>query len=685
MLYRPEIDGLRAVAVLSVLLYHAAGLVPGGFVGVDVFFVISGYVITKTIAADLAAGSFGLWSFYERRIRRIAPALGVTILATAAASAAILLPIDLEAMGKSAIAAALMVSNMLFWGQAGYFDAAAQAKPLLHTWSLGIETVLPYFSAACGGSLALRAPRRRSRPRRARRRLVRRLDLASAGRSRRRVLPRALPLLGAADRRAHRAASGARARRLGLCVSWPRADRRRGSPLRRQDPVPGPCGAGADARRGARDQRRARGHGGGALLAARPLVLVGKISYSLYLVHWPLIVLVEYRQDARLDATEAWLVIAVSLVLAWISWHFVEQPFRAKAAHPPRAETSDRAKPVTRPQLVAAAAAVTALCCAVGGVFAHSEGLPERLSPEVRAVYGMIPPDRSHDHCFVDTRGRTGPTPDDIRAGRLCSLGAPPEEGRPRFLVWGDSHAAALAPGIFKAGDEAGLKGLFVGAGSCPPLEDFRTLTARRHQPALPRGQRRGLRSPRQGEDPAGVHGGALAARGARKRVRGRGHVLRPQEGRASRAGRSRQVRRSDGRDAGQTAERGGAARRGARRAGSRLHRALRARKSHDGGAQGGALAVGRGRRAPGWAGVEDHPRGGGPPRRGRDRAGLLLLRRQEMRRRARRRPALSRRRPCDARRLARARAALFGRDGERGGARPPRRADPLTEAVRRP
>ncbi|MFC3695314.1 acyltransferase family protein, partial [Chenggangzhangella methanolivorans] len=352
MLYRPEIDGLRAVAVLSVLLYHAAGLVPGGFVGVDVFFVISGYVITKTIAADLAAGSFGLWSFYERRIRRIAPALGVTILATAAASAAILLPIDLEAMGKSAIAAALMVSNMLFWGQAGYFDAAAQAKPLLHTWSLGIEEqfylIFPLLVAGLW--------------RFARRAVVPVLAVLAAASFAASIWH--LPvdpddvfylapyrfwelLIGALIAlRPARALEGSAFAFLGLGLIA-------GAVLLYDDKTlfPGlaalaPTLGAALAINGARE-----GMAAARLLAARPLVLVGKISYSLYLVHWPLIVLVEYRQDARLDATEAWLVIAVSLVLAWISWHFVEQPFRAKAAHPPRAETSDRAKPVTRPQL----------------------------------------------------------------------------------------------------------------------------------------------------------------------------------------------------------------------------------------------------------------------------------------------------------------------------------------------
>ncbi|MFJ5486903.1 acyltransferase family protein, partial [Hansschlegelia beijingensis] len=217
------------------------------------------------------------------------------------------------------------------------------------------------------------------------------------------------------------------------------------------------------------------GHGGaqtsGAfrLLSTRPLVFVGKISYSLYLVHWPLIVLVEYRQDARLDLVQATIIIGLSIALAALSWRFIEQPFR-RPGH--------EALPRTR--LFGRAAAATALCCALGGGLVAANGWPGRLSPEVRAVYAMIRPEwKAEDACFVDTKGRTGPSLEDIRAGRLCSMSRTAVNERPKFLVWGDSHAPALAPGIFKAGDKLGLPGVLVGAGSCPPLEDFETLTAR--------------------------------------------------------------------------------------------------------------------------------------------------------------------------------------------------------------
>jgi peptidoglycan/LPS O-acetylase OafA/YrhL len=139
--YRPEIDGLRAVAVLSVLFYHVGfPWMPGGFIGVDVFFVISGYLITRLLVTELEAkGAIDFAAFYARRVRRIVPALAVTALLTLAASAIVLPPDLLVDTSKSVIAAIASISNFLFWSQSGYFDAENTLKPLLHTWSLGVE------------------------------------------------------------------------------------------------------------------------------------------------------------------------------------------------------------------------------------------------------------------------------------------------------------------------------------------------------------------------------------------------------------------------------------------------------------------------------------------------------------------------------------------------------------------
>lgn len=138
--YRREIDGLRAVAVLPVILFHAGfEMFGGGFVGVDVFFVISGYLITSIILAEKEAGTFSLMRFYERRARRILPALFVVMAACTPFAWLWLLPNDMEDFSQSLIAVSLFVSNILFWSESGYFDTAAELKPLLHTWSLAVE------------------------------------------------------------------------------------------------------------------------------------------------------------------------------------------------------------------------------------------------------------------------------------------------------------------------------------------------------------------------------------------------------------------------------------------------------------------------------------------------------------------------------------------------------------------
>ena len=140
MNYRPEIDGLRAIAVLPVILFHAGiGLFSGGFVGVDVFFVISGYLITKIILDELEQNKFGILKFYERRARRILPALFFIVFSCVPFAYFILSPNDLVSFGRSLVAVPTFLSNVLFWSERGYFGGATELKPLVHTWSLAVE------------------------------------------------------------------------------------------------------------------------------------------------------------------------------------------------------------------------------------------------------------------------------------------------------------------------------------------------------------------------------------------------------------------------------------------------------------------------------------------------------------------------------------------------------------------
>ena len=138
--YRPEIDGLRAIAVLLILFFHAGfEWMRGGFIGVDVFFVISGYLITRNIVFQIDQGAFSFSKFYINRIRRLMPALFFTIFVSVVLGYMVFSPADLERLGKSAISALFSLSNFFFWSEADYFNPSSEIKPLLHTWSLAVE------------------------------------------------------------------------------------------------------------------------------------------------------------------------------------------------------------------------------------------------------------------------------------------------------------------------------------------------------------------------------------------------------------------------------------------------------------------------------------------------------------------------------------------------------------------
>jgi len=143
--YRPDIDGLRAFAVIPVLLFHLGMGLPGGYVGVDIFFVISGYLITSIIMKDLANGNFSMPRFWERRIRRIVPAAVVVVLFTFVMASIFFYPANFRDLGKSMMSQSLLVANVYFWQQHGYFAEVIGYLPLLHTWSLAIEEQFYFF------------------------------------------------------------------------------------------------------------------------------------------------------------------------------------------------------------------------------------------------------------------------------------------------------------------------------------------------------------------------------------------------------------------------------------------------------------------------------------------------------------------------------------------------------------
>jgi len=453
--YRADIDGLRALAVIPVVFYHFhVAPFRGGFVGVDIFFVISGYLITALIHAEMQTGEYSLAGFYERRVRRILPALFAVLSASAVAALWLLFPEDLSRFGESMAATAIFASNFDFWQQSGYFDTAAESKPLLHTWSLAVEEQFYLVFPLLLGLF-------RTAPRRVLLLLTGGLAVASfafgvwAVRSYPimafylapsriwELMLGAILALGAfpaAPRWLAELLSVVGLALLGLAVFGFSPD----------SAMPGenallPCGGAA---------LLIYANGGGRTVIAKalswqPVVFVGLVSYSLYLWHWPIFVFARYESFAplRIDQALAW--IALSVGLAVLSWRFIERPFR------------DRRRFSRRAVFAYAGTGIVA-CLAFGGALVATGGLPERFPPDVQRVLA-----ESKDR---DPRDRScgGITLDDIRAGKVCVLGDP--RAKPSFALWGDSHAASLIPVVSAVAARRGRAGYYVGHSGCAPL-----------------------------------------------------------------------------------------------------------------------------------------------------------------------------------------------------------------------
>lgn len=446
--HRPDIDGLRAVAVLPVVLFHAqVASWSGGFVGVDVFFVISGYLISTLILAELETGGFSPAGFYERRIRRILPALFVVLLVASIGAYRLLLPDDAMAFGGSLMAALVFSSNVLFAGQTGYFDQPAETKPLLHTWSLGVEEqfylAYPLFLILVGRygrqryplaiglmlvlSFGLSLWSTTASPGRAFYLAPGRLwELLVGGFLATRVIPeirnqRWAALLGLVGLAA-----------IGYSVIA----------FYSATPLPGwhalipVLGAAAVIHSGA---------GAASLvsraLSAAPLVFVGLISYSLYLWHWILLVFVRYFVIRPMTGLETTVTITASFALAILSWRFVERPFRG-----PRGIGSRSA--------VFAGALIGSLALGAFGLLTTTTGgLPGRFGPETMRFLGGK----------NDVWARRSECID-----RPCRIGGPAAEET--FMLWGDSHAGAVAPAMEQAAVAGRRTGLLVTRNACPPL-----------------------------------------------------------------------------------------------------------------------------------------------------------------------------------------------------------------------
>jgi peptidoglycan/LPS O-acetylase OafA/YrhL len=452
--YRADIDGLRGIAVLSVLLFHLGFYwFGGGYVGVDVFFVISGYLITRIIIDDVRSRRFSAARFYDRRIRRIFPALFCTLFLSLVAGAFLSTPTDFKSLGHSAAAVIAFVSNIQFWKEAGYFDAPADHKVLLHTWSLAVEEQF-YI----GFPLLLLAVRRFGRSRFGLWLIL--VALASLAVSVFSTTPSPRANFYLAPMRAWEfllgaivackvlpASIGSRARNvlaavgLGLLlIGIFRYDR--STPFPGLMALPPTIGTALIIYAGSTGTTLV-----GRILNIRPLVFIGLISYSLYLLHWPLIVFA--RQFLIVDPSRLQQVslLIASIVLSALSWRFVEQPFRS-GKHSGN-----------RYRVFVLAGMTTIVFAAVVGFIDVTGGIPERFSAAARAN----DPAQDEEWKARDKCGQIRPA-----RANLCTLGS--ASAQAEFLLWGDSHARAIASGVSASASKRSVAGYLAFTNMCPPL-----------------------------------------------------------------------------------------------------------------------------------------------------------------------------------------------------------------------
>lgn len=434
--YRADIDGLRAVAVILVVAFHAfPHMAPGGFIGVDIFFVISGYLISSIILKNVSDGSFSFRDFYSRRIKRIFPALILVLAFVFSAGWFLLLPSEYKQLGKHLVAGAGFASNFVLWNESGYFDATAEGKPLLHLWSLGIEEqfyilwplvmylanraksnlVVPLILGVLALSFLLNIYYVRDHPEAVFYAPLTRfwelmLGCLLAWRSNQdSVRPKSIAWNNL------QAAAGA----VLLLASLALIDKQSFFPgWLALLPTASAClliSAGGDAWINRR------------LLSAKAVVWIGLISYPLYLWHWPILTFLRVVETNEPSPFQYLAAISISIVLAWITYALVEKPMRF-------------GKWNTRK--------VLGLClsmCTVAsvGLSAYAnDGFSSRYSSEIRGLadfkYDPSIPYRTGS-CFLKA---------DQSVTSFAPCIEPSLPRAPTLYLWGDSYAAHLYLGL---------------------------------------------------------------------------------------------------------------------------------------------------------------------------------------------------------------------------------------------
>lgn len=467
--YRPDIDGLRAIAVLSVIFYHLS--LPGagsGYAGVDVFFVISGFLIGGIVLRERAEGSFTYRRFYARRIRRILPALFAVILCILPFAWTQMTPHDLRYFGGAIAATLAFLSNVWFYTRIDYFNPEAELDPLLHTWSLGVEeqfyllfpplvalaarfgrrALVPLLALLGLASLAVALKTSEAQPTLAFYLLHTRFWELMAGVLAAVFLPRAQGLSPALATAL--ALAGLALVLIGVTL------------LPEPQGWPGPTtlvpvlGAVLLVLFGASGPA-------GRLLASPPFRAVGLISYSAYLIHHPMISLLAISGHPAESLAAKLAVVAATLVLAGLCWALVEQPFR-------------RPGPLSRPRRWLLGVIFLALFAfAIGGHV--TKGYRARLPAEAQAVLAHSESrSPTFDKCV---RGRT--EVESMDPAEAC-LHNPDAKG-PQIVIWGDSHVAAAAYQIAQALPDYPMREFSIGG--CPAIPGMKNIDQLTHAPVV--------------------------------------------------------------------------------------------------------------------------------------------------------------------------------------------------------
>tara|TARA_Y100000031_G_scaffold40119_1_gene45647 strand:+ start:256213 stop:258180 length:1968 start_codon:yes stop_codon:yes gene_type:complete len=465
--YRPDIDGLRSIAVLAVIFFHLNFLwIPGGYVGVDIFFVISGYLITSIILKEIDRGAFTLVNFYERRIRRIIPAAFATVVVSSLFAYALLLPRDLDEYAYSVVATVFYVSNLFFWTKNGYFQPTAEEKPLLHTWSLSVEEQF-YIFFPLFVLISLRFVNKKTLFI-----ILVLLSVVSLG-----IAQKLLSSFSGTNTafyflptRAWELAIGGL---LAFNVFPPLKSQFSKSLIsftgaalifyavfffNKNTPFPGlyalfPClGTACIIFAGLGTPNYsvfAR------FLGTSPAVFIGKISYSLYLIHWPVIAFWQYRYGATLSVLEQLGILGLTFVMAVLSWKYIENPFR----------NSDFLKTKT---VFLTTFAIMFLLSVVSYFTVSAHIGEKRMSPQALSILEAV---ENHNPLRDKCNYNKDPV-DPTELISLCTIGDA-SAGPVSAIVWGDSHADAVVPAVDEVLKQKGKAGLQYTKSSCMPVPEL--------------------------------------------------------------------------------------------------------------------------------------------------------------------------------------------------------------------